>query len=533
MFESMLLATEAVGPGPTPMARAIVVIAIAACLVGAWGIARRLQRALPRAPLAGEYDAPVVEADLLALEQPATGEPRVVRIFEIAFIGVLAGYAFFDRGFAWIHLPGTPLFVGELTLLLGAVAMFSHPTPVLAAIRRSPALKMLGAFMAWGLALLALLGTAYGVDAIRDSVLWYYGAVAILAVFLLISDPSRVRRWAAGFATVIPWLIGWLFVAVILDSVLGSGPIFVPDSRVSVFSHSAGNSGVLAVVCLAFIWLVDRDGRYFTPMTRLVLTSAGGALLLFVSLKNRGGFVAGAIGIILILVWMRRDRFALTVTLVGTGALLASIALVSQFSVALFGAREVSVEQFTENIMSIVDPDAGGHRQTSTTEWRLELWQNVLADVNSQFPITGYGPGPDLGRIYNVTTNPDVPLRNPHNSHVGVVARMGWVGFGMWILLWGVWALLLLDLRSRLTRRGRFPEAGLVALPVIGAAMMLVNAFFDPSIEGPQVGFPLWFLFGLGAVLQLLYHGFPRLTASSPGRESATTATQGPGVASG
>ena len=514
----MLAAVDAAGPPqPSALARTLVVVAIAACLVGAWRVARRIQRSDARVPVPGDYDAPIIDDDLLTLEGAAVAEPQAVRVFEIALLGVLAGYAFFDRGFAWLHIPGTPIFIGEIVLLLGAVAVFSHPAPILAAVRRSPGLTMLVAFMGWGLVLLGLMGVSYGIDAIRDSVLWLYGGVAILTVFLVVSDPTRVRRWVAGFARIMPWLIGWLYIAIVLDSVAGSGsgPILVPDSSVSAFSHSAGNSGVIATICLAFIWLVDRDGRFFSPTMRTGLTAAIAGLVLFVSLKNRGGFVAAAIGIVLILVWMRRGRFDLTMVLVGTGAILASVALVSQFSVALFGAREVSVEQFTENITSIIDPSSGGHRQTSTTEWRLELWRNVLADVNSEFPITGYGPGPDLGRIYDVSTNPDVPLRNPHNSHVGIVARMGWVGFGMWILMWGVWALLLLDLRSRLARRGRFPEAGLVAVPVIGAGMILVNAFFDPSIEGPQVGFILWFLFGIGAVLQLLYHGYPSLRSSA------------------
>ena len=534
MFQSILATIEASGPPqPSALARTMVVVGIAACLVGAWRIARRLQRSEARVPVPGDYDAPIIDDDLLAYDAPAVPEPTAVRVFEIALIGVLLGYIFFDRGFAWFHIPGTPLFVGEITLFLGAVAVFSHPTPILQAIRRSPSLKVLIAFMTWGLVLLAVLGIPFGIDAIRDSVLWLYGAVAVFTVFLVVSDPGRIRRWTTGFARIVPWLVGWLFVAVILDSVAGSGPIFVPDSRVSLFSHGAGNAAVVAAICLAFIWLVDRDGRFFTPTTRMALTAALGALVLFASLKNRGGFVAATIGVILVLVWMQRGRFDLTMVLVGTGAVLASLALVSQFSVALFGAREVSVEQFTENITSIISPSSGGHRQTSTTEWRLELWRNVLGDVNSEFPITGYGPGPDLGAIYNVTTNPDVPLRNPHNSHVGIVARMGWVGFGMWIIMWGVWALLLLDLRSRLAQRGRFPEAGLVAVPVIGAAMILVNAFFDPSIEGPQVGFPLWFLFGLGAVLQLVYHGFPQLAAAPHDGARGEAPVQGPEVTAG
>ncbi len=509
----------------------VVAVITLAAFAGAFIVGRRLQHPAPAAVVPGTYEAPIIATGWLDAPVVDRREPKMVRAFEIVLLLALMSYAFFDRGFAWFHIPGTPLFVGELVLAFGALTMIAHPAPVMTAIRRSPALRILLVFMAWGFALLVLLGTSYGVDAIRDSVLWYYGAISILVTYLLMSDPQRITRWLSAFAKVIPWLFAWLFVAITLDSLIGKGPPFAPDSQVSMFSHSAGNSGVIATIGLVFIWLVDRDGKYFTPTMRLSLTSVAGALLLFVGLKNRGGFVAGAIGIILIIAFLNRHRLDLVVILVGIATILAAVALVTQVSVALFGAREVSAQQFIENITSIISPNSGGHRQTSTTEWRLELWSRVLADVNSEFPITGYGPGPDLGKIYDVTTNVDVPLRNPHNSHVGVIARLGWVGFGLWIVMWSVWALLLLDLRARLAHLGRHVEAGLVALPLIGSAMILVNAFFDPSIEGPQVGYWLWFMFGLGAALQLILHGFPALghdgVQEGGGPEPAHVGTQG------
>lgn len=507
----------------------IVVAATAAAFVGAWVMAKRAGRPTEKQAAAGTYDSAIITTDLLEPFGATTREPKIVGIFETTFLIVLMAYAFFDRGFAWLHIPGTPLFVGELVLLLGVAAMLSQKTPMLAAIRRSPPLKLLGLFMAWGLALLLFLGLEHGIDAVRDSAIWYYGAVALLTVFLILSDPQRIQGWLSGFAKFLPWLIGWLFVAVILDAMFGSDGPLTPDSQVSMFAHSPGNAGVIAVVCLAFVWLVDADSKYFTPSQRLVITAACGALLLFVGLKNRGGLVAGLIGIAAILFFMNKRRTQLVVILVGMATLLASVALVSQASVALFGDREVSAEQFIDNITSIVSPGSGGQSQTTTTEWRLELWTRVLNDVNSEFPITGYGPGPDLGKIYNVTTNIDVPLRNPHNSHVGVIARLGWVGFGLWFLMWGVWALLLLDLRSRLANMSRNREAGLVGVLLTGVGMILVNAFFDPTLEGPQVGMWLWFFFGLGAALQLVYHGFPTLVVGhqtrSTGGESLAMAS--------
>jgi hypothetical protein len=503
------------------VAQWVVLAATATAFVGAWVVAKRAGRPTLKRPIAGTYDAPIITTDLLAPFGPDVPEPRIVGIFQATFLFVLVAYAFFDRGFAWLHIPGTPLFIGELVLLLGVVAMLSQKTPMLAAIRRSPPLKLLGLFMVWGLGLLIFMGLEFGIDSVRDSAIWYYGTIAILTVFLIVPNPQRLQGWLSVFARLLPWLVGWLFIAIALDAVFGNRGPFTPDSQVSVFSHHAGTAGVIAVICLAFVWLVDSDSLYFTPRQRLVITAACGALLLFVGLKNRGGLVSGIIGVIAILFFMHRHRTQLVVILVGVATVLASLALVSQASVALFGDREISAEQFVDNLTSIVSPGSGGRSQTDTTEWRLTLWTRVLNDVNSEFPITGYGPGPDLGKIYNVSTNVDVPLRNPHNSHVGVIARLGWVGFGLWFLMWGVWALLLVDLYSRLNRMLRYSEAGLVGALITAVGMILVNAFFDPTLEGPQVGMWLWFFFGLGASLQLVYHGFPALNVWNETRSGA------------
>jgi len=509
--------------GPLETTRWLVIGVTVAAFIGAWVVARRTARRTPSHPIAGAYDADIIATDLLGSRGTAVVEPPIVGVFEAAFLVVLMSYAFFDRAFAWLHVPGTPLFVGELVLLLGVGAMLSHATSVLTAIRRSPPLKLLGLFMTWGLALLVLFGVSHGIDAVRDSAMWYYGAAALLTVFLLMSDPLRIQRWLATYARILPWLTGWLFVAVILEAIRGDGPPYVPDSFVSIFSHSPGNTAVILVIGLAFVWLVDRDSFYFTPSQRIAITAASGALLLLVGLKNRGGLVAGAIGIIAILIFMHRRRFDLMVVLVGIGTLLAAVAIVSQVSVALFGDRELSAEQFVDNITSIVSPGSGNESEVGTTKWRVDLWVQVMEDVNSEFPLTGYGPGPDLGRIYNVAGTGDITLRNPHNSHVGVIARFGWVGIGLWIVMWTAWALLLVDLRARLARLARFDEAGLIAVLLIGAGMILVNAFFDPTVEGPQVGFWLWFVFGTGAALQLVYHGFPSI--SIDGHKSGVRAT--------
>jgi hypothetical protein len=56
---------------------------------------------------------------------------------------------------------------------------------------------------------------------------------------------------------------------------------------------------------------------------------------------------------------------------------------------------------------------------------------------------------------------------------------------------------------------------------VVSAAAILVNAIFDPTIEGPQVGLVLWTIFGLGAALPLLH--LPVLAARRTARGVTVT----------
>jgi hypothetical protein len=348
------------------------------------------------------------------------------------------------------------------------------------------------------------------VDAVRDSALWYYGIVAMFVAFLLISDPSRFGRWVDLFGKVVPFLLGWFLIAIVLDTLFGLGAPYVPDSRIPFFGHRLGNVAVLGAITIGFIWLVDRERGRFTTFQRIGYTTLAAIVIIVAGFQNRGGLVAATVGVLVMMVLLRRRRAELVLVLAGVAIFLATFAIVSDIKIPISSGREISAEQMIDNIDSILNPESGGERQTETTQWRLDLWSRVLEDVTSERPLTGFGPGPNLGLRYGVTTNEEVPLRNPHNSHVGILARMGWVGVGLWAILWIVWVFELAHLRSRLRFSGRSMEAGLIAWLLVSALMILVNAIFDPTLEGPQVSFWLWFMYGVGAAILLVYSGEAR-----------------------
>ncbi len=494
-----LVAAISGGPGFNWAVFGMTIASFAAAAFAAW-------RVTVNPP--ASHDELVLEANLLNPDLPLRPEPRLVGSFETVLLVVLGVYLVLDRAGAWIHIPGTPLFIGELMIAMGIGAMASMRLPIGRAIRMSPSLKTLTFWMGWGAALLVLAITEYGEDAIRDSALWYYGIAGVFATFLLVSNPGRLGRWLKLYRTVMPYILAWFPLALILNALFGSGGPMVPFSQIPVVSHKSGNVAVFTTIYLAYIWLVDSEANDYTNTQRTALTTGGILVLLFAGMQNRGGLVAAAVGLSIAVALMKRRRSEFGLIVGGAVAITLTLALVSNVSVPLFGGRSLSADQLITNVTSIIDPGSGSERETSTTEWRLEIWGKVLDDVTEDSPIMGFGPGPHLGELYGVAGKGEDSLRNPHNSHVGILARMGFVGAVAWAVLWTVWAVQLLLLRQRLLRRGRNAEGAVGAWLVAGAVTILINAIFDPTLEGPQIAIWLWLLFGVGAALPLLYAGF-------------------------
>lgn len=498
----LIFATSDASASGVPFNWVVLAVAVLA-LVGA-AFAGWRATANPVSPTEGY----LLRTNLLSGDLEMRPEPRLVEIFNTMLLLLLALYILFDRAGAWLHIPGTPLFVGELTILVGLGAMASMRLPIGRAIRMSPALKALGFWMLWGLTLLVLSITRYGLDAIRDSALWYYGFAAVLVTFLLISNPGRLGRWLSFYRRLMPWVLLWFPFAIVLNATFADILPNVPFSDVSIAAHKNGNIAVFTAIFLAYIWLVDGNNRFFSGTRRMVLTSGGILIILLAGMQNRGGLVASAIGLALAIAMMKRQRSEFGFIAGGAVVITLTLALATNISIPLFGNREFSAEQLISNVATIIDPGSGSARDTGTTQWRLEIWTTVFEDVVADSPIVGFGPGPDLGQKYGFGGSGEATLRNPHNSHIGVLARMGFVGLIAWAALWTVWAMQLFLLRQRLNRTGRRSEGALPAWLVVSATMILINAVFDPTLEGPQVAIWLWSIFGIGTALPLLYSGF-------------------------
>jgi hypothetical protein len=420
---------------------------------------------------------------------------------------LLGGYLFFSKSFAYVHIPGTPVFVGEIVLGIGVVEVLMVRSPWRHLLTTAPVLKVLAVFMAVCSLRLALDIPVYRLDAARDSSIWYYGIFAFLVAAAGVREPTFVPRLLRWYRHALPWYFLWAPIAVVLAQVDALAGINVPGTSTPINAFRINDIAVHLGLGLGFLWLgVDRIVDRRSRRGRIELLSAVGALALLVAAsQSRGGFLAALGTLSIAFAYLpagRRRRLFFSVTC----GLLVVLTLAWTLDLRLQGERrDVSVQQLVANVASI----AGSHESeelSGTVQWREGFWQEVLNDLlSSQAWLTGLGFGPILPERYEVdvgNTNNDTnaqPLRNVHNSHLTILARTGFPGFALWLLLWLTYSVQLFRWIRRRGGDVRDPAVATGAWYLAVVPAFLIGAYFDPSLEGPHAGIWLFTLVGLGA----------------------------------
>jgi hypothetical protein len=322
---------------------------------------------------------------------------------------------------------------------------------------------MLLVFAAWGLVRTLPFVESDGFDAVRDAALWYYALIAIPVCALVLSDPDLLPRWTRAYGRFIPWLL-----------------IYSP---IALFLAKAANDG---------------RGPHLTALATVVL--------LVGATQGRSGFVAAAVGLAMVAYFAHgggRLAFAM-----GATVLLIVVAGWG-LNVRIEGdqGRTISVDQLGANLASVVGANsaqAPGNLDANV-RFRDRLWSSTLREVSDEGQVVaGLGFGVNIAKLVGLQGGGPVKLRSPHNSHLDIYARMGAVGIAIWIALWGLWCAAILKARSKFRALGRRLETGLAEVCLVAVVMILINSYFDPTLESPQVAIWLWTIVGVGIGLVAL-----------------------------
>jgi parallel beta-helix repeat protein len=442
---------------------------------------------------------------------------------------LLAGYLLFDKAFAYLHLPGLPLFVGDLLLVIGMVGVLTSTGYLRVTLRDEPLLALLAAFVAWGFLRFLPGLKAYGIDAVRDAALWYYCLYAFLVVAALAKSPSLLDRLITQLARLTPWLLCWLPFGVILQPFAAKAP-HVPFSSISILTRKPGNAAIAALLCLAGLWLFRKRHSAWSRTTWSILALF---VIALAGTQNRGGLLGAIAGAA---VWLAFERNRLqmilkAVAIVSVGLTLATL-LALKIPVSGLQGRAFTADQLLSNVASMSGSEETGNL-SGTVAGRQMLWKRIYQkQVTDGLLVQGSGFGPNLALAVGFRDAGTDRTRNPHNSHLDILARMGLIGFFLWISLWVGWYWRLLVGCRRLAEKA--PEDELcgenelssrrqtAVLCLSATTAILVSSFFDPQLEGPQVAALLWVVFGLGIGVTTRREWFDGAAVAPTGRTRPT-----------
>jgi len=399
----------------------------------------------------------------------------------------LCGYALAGRGFAYLGFA--PLFVGEITLMLGIATLATSAN--VGRIMGSGLIWLILIFMGWGAFRTIPYISVYGMDALRDGMTWGYASYAIVVAALIAANPRRLLVLMSRYRKFV-WIllvlgpVFWL-IARFAKPVM---PLW-PWANVELIEVKGGDYAVhLAGI---YAWLVG-VGRLSNPWVGLLGLPVGLAM----NVTGRAAMLSFILCAAVATALRPLTRFMVKLPIVIILLIAFGWGLDAHLRAGPEVSREISVRQLFKTLDSIL-PGSRHHDLDSTKEWRLDWWDKIVKyTIHGPYFWTGKGFGVNLANDDGFQVFADQSLRSPHSANLSILARAGVPGLSIWIALHAAWALTMFNAYFSARRMGHKRWCGLFAFLLAYWVAFIVNASFDVYLEGPMGAIWFWSLVGMG-----------------------------------
>ncbi|MDX2188186.1 MAG: O-antigen ligase family protein [Opitutaceae bacterium] len=405
-------------------------------------------------------------------------------------LALVLGYFVGNRGFAQLSLSGTlPLFAAEAVLAQGGVVWVWQRAKAGGLdweLRGSHLAVLL--WLAYGTARLFPEVRTYGILALRDYAMVYYGGFYFLAWSAsrqVDFAPLLLRTIRIGSLILIPlfWLFSFFPEQFVEGLTFRGSPVFFYKADI------AGTFLSLGAIC----WFLHARKLKYSWLGWLVSLGCVGTML---STHNRASMLGLATGIALLALRGRTEIVKGAMVTAFAGAVALSLWVES-------GQRRWSqtpVPAILEAIVSIADFEGDRRYQAEVVEnkgdnnrFRAVWWRSVIEETLRENPLLGVGYGYDLAtpflRVYYPDSNDDFTARSPHSIFITIFGRLGFLGLALFIAVAASLALKTWQLLGRDDYRE-------TSLPGVCALMILASACFGVVLEGPMGAVVFWICFG-------------------------------------
>jgi hypothetical protein len=408
----------------------------------------------------------------------------------------LTPYIILNYGFdnLTVGTGGLRLPVGELLMFLAlASVVLGSQRSFVHSILLDPPVACLSVLLLLTCAHLAVDVPRYGLYAVRDSSMFFEAACLILGVIWGRTRPNTQL------------LMRWLFVIFVLnliysytfpwsDRIQAVSPVSGVFHAVPLIGNYQMSALFLVLGALYCIWVGPSVVRW--PRWTLVLLAVaqlGGLAILQVRAMYVG------IVLVLVILLLLRDTKKLVglVSTLGLGfagllVMLSAVSLTGTTLQGRMGPVDFSfIEQHAKTVLALGDSNARMSHDVDRGDWYQEVWDRVRSSPSSLAVGVGFGQV-----LIDFENEQGIAVRQPHNSSLTVLARLGFVGLSIWLLFIG----LVIVRYVRFLRTPSIPAgvSTFVLWLFLQFILTLLDASVQPSLEFSHGAIPFYFLLGLG-----------------------------------
>ena len=435
---------------------------------------------------------PAITSPVKSIE--VTGQPPpsgvLFRASLYLLLAYLASIIIIGKGPTYLGVP--PLFWGEVVMLFGLIYLaFGKPDHPWLGLKYGWLSWSVLAWMALGLVRTASTFGQWGLDAIRDAAIWYYG----LCFFVGLGLATR-KYWADKTWRVVQifWILAMFWGTanwLLQDALTTSGPM-LPWRGVHLFYNArdelAQNAAMGSLIVLCF----TNKSRIFAGFRPVLLPVALLGLALFSGSEGRAVKVAFAVATMVSLTLLSAPRRPiLPVRRYGSLMLAGIPVVILLFLFVPHMAEKMQLDRFGE----------GNKEGQDTKEWRAIWWRNLYRNVLNQNPAFGLGFGQSLHIYHPMIGDSDDEwgVRSPHNFNMTVFSRMGIVGITLLavVVIGGFLRLYILIWRGQIKGQAYSDERREeLTFWLFVLVCTYVNSSMGVLMEGPVLGILFWWALG-------------------------------------
>jgi len=409
-----------------------------------------------------------------------------LEVWQILTLSALAGYIVLNYGFEnlTVHVGSFPLIIGYgLMYAALALGVFSRRHFIIAALKE-PAVFCLTALVVLTSFHLVFDIPSYGIWALRDASLFLDGIFFLLGLL-----------WASKKSSTIPLLKG-LFVIFLLNLIYAF--TYPWNERIQNWSPASGvfvrvpvvgqyHSTYVSLLAGAMFCLVVGSYVARWPRWSMVLLTVAQLFGLGIH-EYRSTYVSIAVILILLTFLGEMRKSAILLTTLASALLV--VLLITTLDIKIPGRfGDVNAGFFQEHIRSL---SGASGTPGSNVQARVD-WYREVADRIRSHVLLGEGFGKPL--TSEISYQNGTIIRQPHNSHISVLARLGAVGLGIWLLF----HFFILKRFVHILRKREYRDANAYQIALwffLFYTILMIVASVQPGFEFPTGSVPFYFCTG-------------------------------------